>query len=239
MNQIIITGNPDIEQLLCETISEITNGTITELSNIDVFELVPNENKFDNNELNAYIEHFGYQSSQSGHLVGIIRNGHLLSVSQQNKLLKTIESANGQKHHLQIVTSASNLLETLKSRYMQRTIKTLMDTTQTDYFVRTKEQQVFLMASPQVKTEILKFQSFIKAQKYEQGLLQLGTELKVDKVIAEILLTILEKELFEQKLYPEYHKLIEHLERFNFIVNYETQLECILIELKNIKQKND
>ncbi|MGL5021582.1 MAG: hypothetical protein ACRC5R_06135 [Mycoplasmatales bacterium] len=208
--------------------------------NVDVYVLKQTEGKINSEDVMGYIDNLTSNSFNASNKVGIIYDFHLLSIANQNKLLKTIEDNRDTCMQLFITNEENKIIRTIISRIitfkfcdtdtLNFTDIELENSFYKDIIINQKELLYIREANDantiKVIYKMCNEKEFIKP--YILFTTQL-TELNETNVI--LIMRILFTLTYKLKLFSLLKTLLEYEQRATFQINKKLMIESMFVEI--------
>ncbi len=239
--------NPKVQEYISKEVSLFTNETIcfTDLQ-IDANSFISaTDGKITSEQIAEYVVAMANTNIKYKYNIGLISDFELLSVANQNKLLKTIEDSADNTIQIIICKTEQKLINTIKSRV----IIVDMRSEELDYdcldnerpffenIIKNQAELNYLQENQEMKTSLVALYNYARNNHYEQAFIIYTTMFKeYNKVLNQLVMRILLQTLYEKQQIKKVKELLEYEERLFFNLNERLQIESMFVEI--IKEKN-
>ncbi len=199
---------------------------------IDYNVLILNDEKYNVDDLNKYIDFYKYKPIQKNKKLSIINNFNNIDIKLQNKLLKLFEDS--EENHILVTNNISKILPTIRSRAIN--IKNKNEVKQIKNYPNRYNEvlNLFNYEEDEVLTDkYLKFYDFLIKQKYKDAYLLLSLLKEYDEqVIYEII------QLSHSKI-GYLNIILELQKRLVTKTNKKMQIENYLLQMIGLNNENN
>ncbi len=242
---ILIIGNDNNLDVMLKITKEVNDFLATDYTFKDL-ELVPNikyikaiEGKVDVTMVNDYRDFFNYTNLASTKKVGIFQNFDLVSVQNQNKLLKMIEDNHEGDLQIFVTASSNAILTTIKSRMLiidllsEDSLKVPSSLDGLSDVIKTQVEVDYLKEEQRHYDALVKIYEHLKQKQYDQAYILFSRDVfkRADRVVIGLMYKMMLTALLENNQIAQAKKLIPLEKRLYANCDRNLQIEAMLIEL--------
>lgn len=240
--------NIKVQKFISTEVSLFINETICfkEVLNKANSYIGPIEGKISAEQINDYVRALANTNIDLKYNIGIISNFELLSVANQNKLLKTIEDSAANTIQIIICRSEQKLLSTIKSRVIVIDMRNEV----LNYECLEKEEEFYqniiknhaelnyIRDNLEEKNTLFAIFNYCKNNDYKRAYILYTTMFQdYNKLLNGLILRIILYTLYSLKQYQVMKTMIEYEQRMFYNLNERLQIEAMFVEI--IKENNE
>ncbi len=201
----------------------------------------PIEDKINAEAINKYIEDCGSTNLNLQYNIGIITNFELVSVLNQNKLLKTFEDNPTNTLQIIIVNRENSLISTIKSRMLivdlrqEKLEYQCLDKERKFYetIIKSQKEVNYLVENPEIKQTLLAIDQALNEDNVTSAYILYTNKLSsYNKLINNLVVRMLFNYLYQTQQINKLRNLFEYEKRFSYGVNERLQVEALFVEVR-------
>ena len=208
--------------------------------NVDVYVLKQIDGKINSEDVMGYIDNLTSNSFNASNKVGIIYDFHLLSIANQNKLLKTIEDNRDSCMQLFVTNDENKIIRTIMSRIitfkfsdthaLKFTDIELEDDFYKDIIINQKELLYIREADDAESIKVI--YKMCNENEFIKPYILFTTQLKeLNETNVILIMRILFMVIYKMQLFDLLKKLLEYEQRATFQINKKLMIESMFVEI--------
>ncbi len=244
-NTVLLIGDINVfsvQDKIVEIVNDFLNDTLTfdEIRRLDyLFYLTSIDDKINVDMVNDYRDFFSYTQTDSDFKIGIFNDFDLVSVSNQNKLLKCIEDNNENALQIFIVKSEAQILTTIKSRLLTFDLRDnikLSYPLENDFYktcVKTQSEINYLVENDAIYKALLSIYNYLINEEYNNAFIIFGKPIfkHIDKTSADIMFRIIVNSQLQLNKVSKALEIAKLEKRIYANLDVNLQIEALLIRL--------
>ncbi len=242
------TNNLDVQQFITKEVSLFINETLCfkELEEVANSYIKPIDGKIMSEQITDYVNKMASTNLKYNFKIGIITNFELLSVANQNKLLKTIEDSSENTIQIIICKTEQKMISTIKSRVVtinMRQEELIYDclNEEKEFYQKiiTNQEELDLIAEfNDIKLSLIAIYNYLNSGDTTSAFIIYTTRFsEYNKIINQLVLRIIYSSLYQNQKFHLLKDLLKYEERLMFNLNERLQIESIFVEI-NKEQNN-
>ncbi len=235
-------ANPIVKDYIAKEVSLFINETIcfNDIIKTANHYLAAEEAKISAEAVNQYVIDMASTNLNYKYNVGIIADFEMMTVANQNKLLKTIEDSAENTIQILVCKNEQKMINTIKSRVViidkrqEELVYDCLDEEREFYEQMIKNQQElnYIQENNEVKSSLYALYRYAGSGDYKRAYIVYTTLFKeYNKLLNQLVLRALYTSLFKQAKYQQLKKLISYEERFFYNLNERLQIESVFVEI--------
>ncbi len=203
--------------------------------------VTPIDDKINAEAINKYIEDCGATNLNLQYKIGIITNFELVSILNQNKLLKTFEDNPENTLQIIIVNRENSLISTIKSRMLivdlrQENLEYQCLDKEREFYqtiIKSQKEVNYLAENPEIKQTLLAIEQALNTNNVTSAYILYTNKLTTyNQLINNLVVRMLFNYLYQTQQIKKLRDLFAYEERFSYGVNERLQVEALFVEVK-------
>ncbi len=238
-------NNKKVQDYIVNEVNRFCNQNFTfkQLPMITNSYITPIDEKINAEAINKYIEDCGATNLNLQYKIGIITNFELVSVLNQNKLLKTFEDNPENTLQIIVVNRENSLINTIKSRML------IVDLRQEDLeyqclekerkfyetTIKSQKEVNYLIENPEVKQTLLAIEQALDTNNVTSAYILYTNKLTIyNQLVNNLVVRMLFNYLYQKQQIKKLRDLFEYEKRFSYGVNERLQVEALFVEVRGV-----
>lgn len=235
-------SNPKVKEFICQEVNEFfgINYEFDKITTRTNAYVKPFEDKITSEQTNNYIDELAHTTLNSKQKFGLIENFELLSVANQNKLLKTFEDNKDNTLQIIVVSDANKMIRTIRSRmlildFRNETLEyNCLDSERPFYeqIIKNQTELDYIKENEDYARTLMKIFELAKREQFDQVYILYTTRFsQFDKTLNRLIVRILYQALYEQGNLRLLKELFKYEQRLSYNLNEQLQIEALIIEI--------
>ncbi len=239
--------NPEVQEYIAREVSLFTNETLcfNDLKTAANSFVESIDNKINSEQIGEYVIALANTNIDYKYNIGIITDFELVSVANQNKLLKTIEDSADNTIQILVCKTEQKLINTIKSRVVIVDMRNekfeydCLDSERPFYekIIKNRAELNYIMDNQEVKSSLIALYNYAMKDQYEQAYIIYTTMFKeYNKMLNQLVMRIIFQTQYEKQNIIKLKELLKYEEHLFYNLNERLQIESMFVEI--IKEKN-
>ncbi len=208
--------------------------------------IMPENDKIATEAIEQYINNLAATNLNYDKKLGLIYNFELISVLNQNKLLKTFEDNPENTLQIIVVSRENKLISTIKSRMLivdKRTEKlsySCLDKEKQFYqeIIKQQKEADYLSENSEIKNTIIAIYNELNCGNVTNAFILYTSKISdYNKTVNLLVIRIIYNYLYAQQEITQLIKLFDYEQRFEYNVNERVQVEALFVEIRGVKNE--